>query len=253
MQKQIKKDAIIILMIIEIGYFLRGHLPSMCYYTLHISNYIKYPSTYLFLFLDYLFLFFAVCLGIFDINNIKDFLKTFVLVQPLKFITDIFFSLIPDFMGSSWIYPLFNYYLLILNIILIHARFINNIKISKKKLFSLIKPIVFCISSIIFQYLFFLIPVIILFLNHKEILIDNTQIPFILLVIQFVLCSILQLIGGYLLVKCRISLIGETIIAKKKKHSLIIYAIILLSNFSLLLYSWINMPNTIIEIINFGF
>ena len=255
MLKQINKNSLIILVIIEMGYLLRGHLPSMCYYTPFLSNYIKYPATYFFFFLDYLFLFLAICVEIFGISNIKTLLKVFGLVQPLKLITDITVNFIPDFAeGSYWTYPLLNFYLLIINIILINTYFLNQSKINRQFL----KPVAFCIGSIVFQFLIYLIPTAIYFciqFFHIQAgkVIENIQISFVMIIVQFVLCNILQVIGGNLLARYGISMAVQSKISRGKKHNLIIYAITLLGSLLFLFYSWINMPNTIIEVIQFGF
>lgn len=97
MSKQINKNSLIILAIIEIGYFLRGHLPSMCYYTPFLSNYTKYPVLHIFSFFRLSFSFLVICMGILGIKNIKTILKIFGLVQPLKIVTDMLFSFIHVF------------------------------------------------------------------------------------------------------------------------------------------------------------
>ena len=249
------KNSLIILTIIEIGYFLRGHLPSMCYYTPFLSNYIKSPATYFFFFLDYLFLFLAICVGIFKIKNIKTLLKIFGLVQPLKLVTDIIFRFIPDSLesGTFWIYPLLNFYLLIINIIFINTYLINHGKINRQ----FFKPAAFCAGAVLLQSLIYIIPKVIYITSHiqaGEAVID-AQFSFIMLIVQFAVCVIFQVLGGFMLVKHYNLTAAKSEISRGKKQSIIIYLIALLGSLILLLlyYLWLKMPNTIIEIIRFGF
>lgn len=257
MLKQINKKTLIILIIIQIGYLLRGHLPSMCYYTPFLSNYAKYPATYFFFLLDYVFLFLVVCVGIFEIKNIKKLLKIFGLVQPLKLVTDIIFSFIPNSAeGLYYIYPLLNFYLLIINIIFIKTYLIERSKIKKQFL----KPVVFCAAVVIFQFLIYLIPVSIYFtVQFSQIQGENAainaQFPLIMLIVQFVVCNVLQVWGGILLVGYNDLTMVKLENSINKKQNPIIYLAALVGSLVLLLlyYLWLNMPNSIIEIIRFGF
>lgn len=257
MSKQINKKPLIILIIIQIGYLLRGHLPAMCYYTPFLSNYTKYPAKYFFFFLDYLFLFLLFCVGIFEIKNIKMLLKIFGLVQPLKLVTDVIFSFISDSVeGLYYMYPLLNFYLLIINIIFIKTYLIEQSKMKKQFL----KPAVFCAGAVIFQFLIYLIPVSIYFVIKLSQIqggntVINAQFPFIMLIVQFVVCNILQVLGGVLLVGYDDLTMVKFEISINKKQNLIIYLAALVGSLVLLLlyYLWLNMPNAIIEIIRFGF
>lgn len=254
MSNRINKNAIIILIIIEIGYFLRGSLPAMCYFTPVLSKYKDYSSTYFFNLLDFIFLFLALSVGIFRITEPKTLLKTFGLAQPLKLVTDIANSLISNSsVGAYWIYPMLNFYLLIINIILINTYFVNHGKISRKFL----KPAAFCVGAIVFQFLIYLIPTAIylgieLFKGNTSV---NGQMPLIMLIVQIVACYILQVIGGNMLAEYGISVAINPEISRGKKQSLIIYGITLLGSLLLLVlfYFWIKMPNTIVEIIRLGF
>lgn len=229
----------------------------MCYYTPFLSNYAKYPATYFFFLLDYLFLFLAVCVGIFEIKNIKTLLKIFGLVQPLKLVTDIVFKFIPASVesGRYYTYPLLNYYLLIIGIIFINTYFINHGKINRQ----IFKPIAFCGGAVLFQFLIYIIPVSIYFsVQISQIqrgnAVSNTEFPFIMIAVQFVVCNILQVLGGCMLIRYDNSA-AEYESSGDKKQKLIIYSAALVSSLVLLLlyYLWLNMPNSIIEFIRFGF
>lgn len=257
MSKQINKKSLIILIIIQIGYFIRGHLPSMCYYTPFLSNYAKYPATYFFYLLDYVFLFLAVSVGIFGIKNKKTLLKIFGLIQPMKLVTDIVFKFIPVSIesGRYYTYPLLNYYLLIIGIIFINTYFINHGKINRQ----IFKPIAFCGGAVLFQFLIYIIPVYIYFsVQISQIqrgnAVSNTEFPFIMIAVQFVVCNILQVLGGCMLIRYDNSA-AEYESSGDKKQKLIIYSAVLVGSIVLLLlyYLWLNMPNGVIEIIRFGF
>lgn len=215
-------------------------------------------SCYIFFYLlDYVFLFLAICVGIFEIKNIKTLLKIFGFIQPLKLVTDVIFRFIPDSAeGLYYIYPLLNFYLLIIGIIFINTYFINHRKIGKQ----ILKSAAFCLGSVVLQFLIYQIPVFIYFvIQFSQIKGGNeaisAQFPLIMLIVQFVACNILQVLGGILLVGYNELTTVKFEISINRKQNLIIYLAALVGSLVLLLlyYLWLNMPNAIIEIIRFGF
>ncbi len=198
--REFNKRAFWVLLIIEIGYFIRSWLPSMDYYTISLSNYANYPLDYLQSIIEYIVFYFSITIGIYGIKDKKGLLKLFLLIQIPKLIVDIIPAAIPWFYGSNYIAPIINYFLLILFIIVV-GNFVFNKKQNSLNLKKLIKPAVFCILATVFQYLILVIPVDIYSSTPKREGDRDGVFFFVISILQILIAAAAQFWSGYLLIK----------------------------------------------------
>ncbi len=241
--REFNKKAFWILLIIEIGYFIRGWLPSMNYYTLSLSNYTNDPLYYLQSIIEYMVFYFSITIGIYGIKDKKGLLKLFLLIQIPKLIVDIIPAAIPWFYGSNYIAPLIKYFLFILFIIVV-GNFVFNKKQSRLNPKKLIKPAVFCILGTIFQYLMLVIPVNIYSRTVQGEL--SGVFFFVMELLQILIAAAIQFWSSCLLIRSQGDWYRSSNVQAKKS----IIGVIIAAAVMMILWSLIN-GNYILTIINF--